>query len=219
MKNIFFLALIILLLTHCSEKEQPNDISEDTLIASKIDSSSYFITDTSVYNFMLQIVDKIIGDSNSLDLIPLPVDISTCGFDFKDAPDNSYKKQNDDLKQFTIEQFIGTKKDSIYIDKQLNQHKGKHWIAEKVKQSPHKIYYSSMYLKRENGAFDWDKFKKDGHGCYVALSIPIFNTEHNKAVIKTSSVCRENAGAGYTYWFEKKENKWIIVSKWQDWIS
>ena len=219
MKNIFFLALIILLLTHCSEKEQPNDISEDTLIASKIDSSSYFITDTSVYNFMLQIVDKIIGDSNSLDLIPLPVDISTCGFDFKDAPDNSYKKQNDDLKQFTIEHFIGTKEDSIYINEQLNQHKGKHWIAEKVKQSPHKIYYSSMYLKPDNGAFDWDKFKKDGHGCYVALSIPIFNTERNKAVIKTSSVCHENAGAGYTYWLEKKENKWIIVGKWQDWIS
>jgi hypothetical protein len=219
MKKFLLFAFLALSFIQCANQEEPNFVSEDTLVAPQIDSSSYFITDTSVYNFMLQIVDKIIGDSNSLDLIPLPVDISTCGFDFKDAPDNSYKKQNDDLKQFTIEHFIGTKEDSIYINEQLNQHKGKHWIAEKVKQSPHKIYYSSMYLKPDNGAFDWDKFKKDGHGCYVALSIPIFNTERNKAVIKTSSVCHENAGAGYTYWLEKKENKWIIVGKWQDWIS
>ena len=219
MRTIIISLLIILQLNACVEKEEKTMYYSEITLTEQIDSSRCYITDTTIYNFILLALDKILNDSNTLHAEPVPVDISNCGFTFSDDSLTPYQLLSDKEKRFLIPYITGSKDDSIYIFNQLLKNKNKHWIAEKINMFPYKHYYSSMYLRPEDGEFDWDRFKKDGHGCQLSISIPLFNVIHTKAVITINSVCWPTAGSGQTFMLEKLKTGWTIIGTRSNWIS
>jgi hypothetical protein len=220
MKKILAILFTIVILTNCADKDKAHDNSPDNNPVTTIDSASYFLADTSIYNFMSLIIDSIMGDSNLLQLTPTAVDINNCGFSFTEIEElQILDKQGKAIRfDFGGRNFIASKADSVDITNQLSLNKGKHWLASKLKQFPLDTNYLNKY-RTKGGVLDWEKFRQDGNGCIVDISIPIFNKERTKAMIKTGVGCHATLGSGYTYWFEKKKRGWVIVGKMMNWIS
>lgn len=217
-KKITYIGIILLVLCACkntSKKVKPQKPYVNIIKEIEIDSAKVYILDETIYACMNDLFSELEGGSDSNIIIQKVVipEIDDIGYYFhKESDDNFINPWGEGITRF-----YASKKDSIFIEQQLNSNKDKQWVVENFQGIP---YDSAMLAKYESGyGFDWDKFKKDGYGCFESFSLPIFNVDSTQCIIQINGSCHGTLGSGYSMFLEKKDGKWKVVGRKQNWMS
>lgn len=219
MKTTIQVGLILFFFCACGnapEKEKVQESQTEITEEVEIDSAEVFIMDEGIYAFMDDLFKELQGGSDSniiIQRVPIP-NFDEIGYIFEE--------ESDDHSIFPggeegTTHFYATKEDSLFIKQQLESRQNKRWLAEKFRGIPHDSTMLSIY-KSKNG-FDWDKFKNDGYGCFTSYGLPVFNVDSTRCIIRVNSACHAIAGSGSSIFLEKKNNKWKIVGRKQNWMG
>ena len=101
-----------------------------------------------------------------------------------------------------------SKQDSLYIMEQsLNQQKFK--IDKAIINKLNVTTFKNEIEKRENGK----------QYNFYEMKIPIFSLNRKQVYVELDHRCGSLCGSGKAIYLKKISGKWIIIEKWQTWIS